>query len=132
MKQIKNMVAVAAFTLLLFNHATAGKAKDSLKSLPVELKYIGQVNSQYLFALQFTGEEQNGEYSILISDEEGYEFFSGNVKGGSFTKKFSINADVIAESVVTFTITDKKTGKKIFYRANQQQLQSSRMNIVKM
>lgn len=132
MKQIKTIIAIAIFAILSFAQATAGKRNDSITTLPVELKFMGTVKTQHLFELSFDGSTKGSEYSISIANESGYVFFQDTFKGLSFTKRFSLDADVLAESDVTFTITEKTSGKKVTYHVNRKTRVSEEMNIVQL
>lgn len=130
MKQIKTIIAIAFFAILSFNNATAGKTEDNITALPVELKFVGTINTQHIFELSFA--QTKSDYKISITDENGYVFFSDNYRGDSFKKQFLLNPDVLTASDVTFTITEKKSGKKVIFHVNQQTKVSEEMNIVKL
>lgn len=132
MKQIKTIIAIAIFAILSFNQVMAGQKEDSITNLPVELKFMGTVESQHLFELSFAGSTKENEYSVSITDESGYVFFNDIFKGESFTKRFSLNTEVLEESDVTFSITEKKSGKKVNYHVTRQSRVSEEMNIVKL
>ncbi|MBK8610294.1 MAG: hypothetical protein IPL84_10185 [Chitinophagaceae bacterium] len=132
MKQFKSIIAIVVFSFLSFTQATAGKTADSMTNLPVELKFMGTFKSQYIFELHVNGTTSISDFNISITDANGYTFFDNNVKGQVFTKQFSVNEDVLAESVITFTITEKKTGKKVSYQVDQQEEVSKHMHIVKL
>lgn len=131
MKQIKTISAIAIFSLLSFANAFAGKTPDSVSNLPVELNYMGVVKNQSLFQLNFSGSEEENEFNITITDENGYVFYNQNVKGEKFAKQFLFNAEDLSSSKIHFEITGKKTGKTVTYNINKKTKVIEEINITK-
>jgi len=132
MKQIRTIIAVAFFALLSFSSAFANKTPDSISNLPVELNYMGVVKNQPLFQLNFTGSEEENEFSIVIVDENGYVFYNETVKGGKISKQFLFNAEDLSASKIHFEITGKKTGKTVTYNINRKTKIIEEINITKL
>ncbi len=132
MKHNKSIIAIALFTLLSLANASAAGIDDSITNLPVELKFIGNIKTQPLFQLNFSGSKEENEFHISITDEAGYTFYSAIVKGEKFSKQFLLNTDDFGDIVLKFEITGKKSGKTAVYKVKQQTLISEQMNIVKL
>ena len=50
--------------------STPALAIDEKKTIPVELKFVGNINNQPVFLLNFTNTEVN-EYTIIVRDSYG-------------------------------------------------------------
>lgn len=131
MKQIKTIIVTAIFSLLSFTAAFAGKSPDSISSLPVELNYMGVVKNQSLFQLNFSGSEEENEFIVTITDENGYVFYNQIVKGEKFAKQFLFNAEDLSASKIHFEITGKKTGKTVTYNIDRKTKVIEEINISK-
>jgi hypothetical protein len=132
MKQIKSIIAIAILSLLSFTSVNAGKIPDSISNLPVELSYMGTVNDQPLFQLNFSGSEEENEFNITIIDENGYVFYNENLKGAKFSKQFIFNAEDLSTAKIHFEITGKKSGKTVVYNINRQTKTIEEINITKL
>jgi hypothetical protein len=132
MKQIKSIIAVAFFSMLCFTSVFAGKTPDSIATLPVELNYMGEVKSQPLFQLNFSGSEEENEFNITITDENGYVFYNETVKGQKFSKQFLFNAEDLSNAKINFAITGKKTGKTVVYNINRKTKVINEINVTKL
>lgn len=102
---------IAVFTLSFSAPALANeKDKKEKNSIPVELKYIGQLNQQPLFELAFSSEEEN-EYVVIIRDEFGTVLYKDNIKGSAFSKKFLLNTEELGNVSLKFEVSGKKSDK---------------------
>ena len=131
MKHIKTITAIAIFSALSLGNVNAAKPIDHTDSVPVELSYMGSVQNQPLFQLNFSGSEAENEFSISVTDENGFIFYEGTVKGEKFSKQFLFDTENLEETTVRFAITGKKSGKTINYTVNRQRKVLEEMNIVK-
>ena len=120
MKQNKIIIATAFFIVLTFIFAGTASAYDSSITIgvPVEIKYLGNVKNLPLIQLDFAGTKTENEFSISITDENGIELYSANVKGEVFSKKFLLNIDDLGDAILKFEITGRKSGKTIVYTVN--------------
>ena len=66
MKHIKTFAAAAIFSALSLGNVNAAKPIDHTDSVPVELSYMGSVQNQPLFQLNFSGSEAENEFSISV------------------------------------------------------------------
>ena len=122
MKQNKIIIATAFFMVLTFVFAGNVIAYDSsaTRAVPVELKYLGNVKNLPLIQLDFAGTKEENEFSISITDENGIELYSTNVKGEVFSKQFLLNTEDLGDAILKFEIRGKKSGKTVSYTVNPQ------------
>lgn len=132
MKHIKTIAAVAIFSALSLGSVNAAKPIGQTDSVPVELSYIGSIKNQPLFQLNFSGSAAENEFSISVTDENGFVFYEGSVKGEKFSKQFLFDTENLGETTVRFAITGKKSGKNVNYTVNRQRKVLEEMNIVKL
>ena len=120
MKQNKIIIASAFFALLTFVFAGTAIANDSSATVvvPVELKFLGNVKNLPLIQLDFFGSKAENEFSISITDEDGIELYSAEVKGEVFSKQFLLNIDDLGNAVLKFEIRGKRSGKTVSYTVN--------------
>jgi hypothetical protein len=112
---------IAVFTLSFASPALAIEKEKNPKeknSIPVELKYVGQLNDQPLFELAFNSEEEN-EYVVIIRDEYGTVLYKDNVKGSAFSKKFLLNTEELGNVSLKFEVFGKKTDKTALFEINR-------------
>ena len=133
MKQIKNIIAIAIFSVIGFTPVIAADTTLSNPTLPVELKYAGTFKNQPLIQLNFAGSVEDKVFNILITDESGVVLYNADVKGDVFSKQFLLNTDDLGDTVLKFEISGKKSGKTVAYRINRQKQQiTEQMNVVKL
>jgi len=68
MKHTKMIIAIVLFSVLSFAQANAGNNNDTVKTLPVELKYAGTFKDQPVLQMNFFGLKEDNEFSISITD----------------------------------------------------------------
>jgi hypothetical protein len=85
--RILAIALAATFTTAFSSPALAIEEK---KAIPVELKFVGNIESQPAFLLSFNNAEESG-YTIVVRDEFSNVLYRDNVKGGNITKKFILN-----------------------------------------
>jgi hypothetical protein len=110
------LALVAMFTVAI---AAPAMANDDKKVIPVELKFIGNVQNQPLFHMTFNSTEQN-EYTIIVRDEFGTVLYKENVKGGTFTKKFLLNTEELGDAELKFEVSGKDYEKPVVFEINKQ------------
>jgi len=122
MKSLKmntRLIAIALVASFTVAFAAPAMANDDRKIIPVELKFVGNLKSQPLFHLVFSGTEQN-EYTVVIRDEYGNLLYKENVKGATFTKKFLLNTEELGDAELKFEITGKNNEKPVVFEINNQ------------
>ncbi len=132
MNHTKRIITIAFFTLLLFAQAIAGNTNDSIKTLPVELKYAGTFKNQPILQMDFFGSKEENEFHISITDENGYTFYSDIVKGEKFSKQFLLDKDNLGDATLKFEITGRKSGKTVVYEVSRHTKISEQMDLVKL
>jgi hypothetical protein len=132
MKQIRIIIAIAAFSVLNMTQLSAADTTENPTVLPVELKLVGTFNNQPLVSLSFTGASADKAFSISITDEAGIVLYSDDVKGTIFTKQFLLNTDDLGDAVLLFEITGKNTGQVVQYKVSRQRNVSAQLDVVKL
>jgi hypothetical protein len=111
------LVIVLAIILSIVSKEAFAHVPDT--TVPVELKYIGQIQNKPLFQLSFSGNAGNKEYSIIITDENGVLLFQENSKGECFSKKFLLNTDELGDAILRFEIRFRGPGKRVVYEISR-------------
>lgn len=116
----KSIIAVALFTLFTVALSSAGMAKDIKPAVPVELKFVGNVNEKPLFQLNFKGSPEENEFTIIITDEEGNRLYREILKGENFSKRYLFNTDEIEGNALRFEVSSNKTSRPAVFKVNRQ------------
>lgn len=111
-------IALAVTFTTAFN--SPALAIDEKKPIPVEMKFVGNVENQPVFELIFTGTEEN-EFMIVVRDEFNYELYRDNIKAGHVTQKFLLNTEELGDAAIQFEITDKKSNETVIFEVNKKQ-----------
>lgn len=123
------VIALASiFTVAIVSPA---HANDEKKTIPVELKFIGNIENQPIFQLTFNSPDEN-EFTIVVRDEYNTVLYRDNVKGGNITKKFLLDTEELGDTRIQFEITGKKTDKTVIYEVNKKSRLVEDMTISKM
>jgi hypothetical protein len=97
--------------------STPALAIEEKKTIPVELKFAGNIDNRPVFLLNFTNTEVN-EYTVIVRDNHGFVLYKDKVKGSNMTQKFIINTEDLGDGELTFEIIGKKTDKTAVYEVN--------------
>lgn len=97
--------------------STPALAIEEKKTIPVELKFAGNIDNRPVFLLNFTNTEVN-EYTIIVRDSYGFVLYKDKVKGSNMTQKFIINTEDLGDGELKFEIIGKKTDKTAVYEVN--------------
>ena len=116
----KRLIVIAFFTAFSVASVQDAMAIDSNKPIPVEMKFMGRLNNQLLFKLNFAGNAEHNDFTIIIRDEQNATLYRQNIKGESFSKSFLLNADEIGDNKLTFEIISKKSNQSVVYEVNRQ------------
>jgi hypothetical protein len=112
------LVAVALVALFSVAFTAPALANDDKKTIPVEMKFVGNVRNQPLFHMTFNSMEET-EYTITVRDEYGNVLYKDKVKGGIFTKKFLLNTEEVEDSDLKFEVTGKGYDKPVVFEINK-------------
>lgn len=120
MKRIfcNNRLILLAFFTVFSLGSVAAFAGDT-ETLPVELKYSGQLNNRPLYKLIVAGNAQPDEFTLIIRDSQKNTLFKENIKGGNFTKSFMLNTEEMGDDIFEFEVTSKRTGKSVTYEISR-------------
>jgi len=105
------LIAIAFFTAFSVAATPAAIANNNHDEIPVELKFIGIINDQQIFKLNFSGNNEENNFIINLKDESGNILYKENIKGEHFSKKFLFNNDEIAGELVRLEVISKMTNK---------------------
>jgi len=116
----KRLLVIAFFTVFSVAASPAARANDGNNPLPVELKFIGNINNQQIFQLNFTGNAEENDVVITIRDEAGNALYRENIKAENFYKKFLLNNDEIGDGLLRFEVTSKRSNKTVVFEVKRQ------------
>jgi hypothetical protein len=91
-------------------------AQDKVKSRPVEIKYLGTLDGQPVFQVEF--ENTNAEkLSVSLRDEYGTVLYDERFKDKKFSKKFKLEtgADPVK---LKFTLSNEKENQTEVFQIN--------------
>ena len=111
------ILAIALVTTFSVAFLSPAFAIDEKKVIPVDLKFVGNIENQPVFELVFTNADEN-EYTVVVRDENNTVLYRDNVKG-NVTKKFMLNIEELGNTAIQFEITGKKTDKTVIYEVNK-------------
>ena len=114
----KSLMAVA-LALVFATASMPALANSGNRSIPVELKFVGETKNQYVFLLTFDGSADDNEFVVSISDESGIPVYKETVKAEKLSKRFFFNTEEFNSSKLKFQITSKKTNETVVYEVNQ-------------
>ena len=113
------LIVLAFFTAFSVASAPAAMARDNNKTIPVEMEFMGRIKNQLLFKLNFAGNAEHNEFTIIIRDENNNTLYRENIKGEIFSKSFLLNSDEIGDDKLQFEIISKKSKESVVYEVNR-------------
>ncbi|MBL7733119.1 MAG: hypothetical protein JNM88_18250 [Chitinophagaceae bacterium] len=113
------IVAIAFLTMFSVAAAPAAMAGEKNPVVPVQLIFLGHVKNQPLFQLNFNGDENQNDVTIIISDEYGNSLYRENIKAETFSKKFLLNTEELGDETLYFTVFCKNNKKAVEYVVNR-------------
>ena len=116
----KSIIAVAFFTFFIVAISPSAMAKDIKPAVPVELKFVGNVNEKPVFQLNFKGSPEENEFTIIITDEDGNRLYREILKGENFSKRYLFNTDEIGENALRFEVSSNKNRRPAVFKVNRQ------------
>jgi hypothetical protein len=105
-------IALAATFITAFS--SPALANDEKKPIPVELKFIGNIEDQPAFLLTFSNAEEN-EFTIVVRDEFDNVLYRDNIKAGNISRKFLLNTEELGDVAILFEISGKQTDETVIY-----------------
>lgn len=111
-------LAIALATTFTIAMASPALANDEKKAIPVELKFIGNIENKPVFQLTFSNPVET-EFTVVVRDKYNNVFYKEIVKGGNISKKFLLNIEELGDATIEFEITGKKTDKTVIYEVNK-------------
>jgi hypothetical protein len=126
------LIVIAFFTVFSVSSVQDAIAGDNNKTIPVEMKFMGRLNDQLLFKLNFTGNADHNDFTIIIRDEKNHILYRDNIKGENFSKSFLLNTDEIGDTKLTFEVISKKSKESVVYEVNRKTHLAEEMTISKL
>src|SRR5689334_7137386 len=93
-------------------------ATDEKKAIPVELKFLGNIENQPVFELRFSNAEVS-EYVVSVRDGFDNVLYRGKIKAGTTTQKFILKTEEIGDGDIKFEIIGNKSEKTVVYEVNK-------------
>ncbi len=111
-------IAIALATLFTMGLTLPALANDEKKPIPVELKFIGNIENKPVFQLTFSNPAET-EFTVVVRDEFGNVLYKDVVKGEKISKRFLLNIEELGDAPIQFEITGKKTDRTVIYEVNK-------------
>lgn len=111
------VLAIALAAIFTFTASAPALATDEKNVIPVELKFIGNIDNQPVFQLTFDN-GANNEFLVIVRDEFNNVLYKDIVKGEKNSRKFLLKTDELGGSAVSFEISGKKNEKSVIYEVN--------------
>jgi hypothetical protein len=112
------VLAIALIAVLTMTIITPAMANDDKKAIPVEMKFIGNMKNQPVFAMTFTNTEET-EFTITVRDSYSNVLYKADVKGSNITKNFRLNTEELGDIPLTFEVSGGKTHKTVVFEINK-------------
>lgn len=110
--------AIAVATLFTVSLAFPALANEEKKPIPVELKFIGNIENKPVFQLTFANPAET-EFTVVVRDEYSNVLYKDVIKGEKISKRFLLNIEELGDTAIQFEITGKKTDKTVIYEVNK-------------
>ncbi len=112
------LIAIAMITVFITGFAPAQPGVE--KAMAVELKCIGGYTNHSIIQLNISGNEQQNDFIITITDEYGNVIYRENIKAEQVTMKFLLDTDELGNDTLQLDVFCKKTNKSVVYAINRQ------------
>jgi hypothetical protein len=106
-------------TVLFFSTANAAE-KNTGKTAPYELKYVGKIQEQPIFQLDIENPEREEMY-LTIFDQAGNVLYADKFAGKTFSKKFQFEMIDGLSTKIKMTISSKSTRQSQQFEINNVQ-----------
>ncbi len=113
------LIAIAFITLFSIGTVTSVMASNYDFEVPVVLKYIGHVKNQPMFELKFYGNAEQNSFTIFVKDEYGNVLYRENIKGETFSKKFTFIEEELGDIRLNFEVFCNNTKKSAYFEVNR-------------
>jgi hypothetical protein len=110
-------LGIASFSLFTFLPALLNAQDKDKPTTAVEIKYIGTVNNQPVFQIEFDNRNKEN-YNVSIKDEDGNTLYFERFKDEKFSKKFQFERTGIDDMKLTFTLKSEKEKQSQSYEVN--------------
>lgn len=111
-------IAIALVALFTVSFSFPAFAGNDPENPAVELKFIGNLNSQPVYQLNVNN-LTDAEYTIIIKDQMGEVLYSERAKGSNISRKFMLNTSEVSEDDLRFEIINRKSNQTTVYEINK-------------
>ena len=111
---MSKLVAIIAVVILSVASANATGKENNKKETPVEVKFLGNLNEQPVFQIQFDNATEE-EILFVLRDAEGTVVYSEKFSGKKFSKKFQFEKADLSDLNVQLELVSKKTNETQAY-----------------
>lgn len=111
--KIKQYGTIALFIAFSFIATVASANSGNGDSPSVELKYLGNVNSQPVFQLNLSVNQEQS-FTISIKDQSGEVLYSEKVKAKTFTRNFRLNTESLDDAALKVEVIDGNKKAQVF------------------
>jgi hypothetical protein len=116
-KAVRRTIVYAGFASLLAFSFVPAHAEDKKPSAAVTINYLGSVDNQPVFQIEF--ENKNEEtYTVSIKDDQGDVLYVEKSKDKKFSKKFKYQGQGFDYVRLTFTLVSGKEKQSQEFEVN--------------
>lgn len=111
---ISKLAVVIAVAILSITNVNATGKENNKKETPVEVKFLGNLNEQPVFQIQFDNAAAE-EILFVMRDAEGTVIYSEKFSGKRFSKKFQFEKADLSDLNVQLELVSKKSNETQAY-----------------
>jgi hypothetical protein len=111
---ISKLAVVIAVAILSITNVNATGKDNIKKENPVEVKFLGNLNEQPVFQIQFDNATEE-EILFVMRDAEGTVIYSEKFSGKKFSKKFQFEKADLSDLNVQLELFSKKNNETQAY-----------------
>jgi hypothetical protein len=114
---LRKTITYFSFVAVLLFHSLPALQAQSNGNNPVSVRYIGLVDQQPVFQVEFeNGEEKS--FQVSIRDEEGNLLYNERANAKKFSRKFQLEKSAPESMKLTITLTREKEKQSQVFEIN--------------
>ena len=119
-KVLRNVFTTALMVSVLFIDTVQAAEKNSGKTAPYELKYVGKLQEHPIFQLDIENTDKEEMY-LTLQDEVGNVLYSDKFTGKKFSKKFQFEVIEGIGTKIRMTLSSRSTKQSQLFEINNVQ-----------